>query len=261
MPFPLLPLAASVVGSVLPGMISAIAGAKTPEQARAALAPKFDAAVAELIGRGMRRDEAEKQTEEAMKGEIAAKMQEGALPAWAEALMSVAGGIGGWAAGAKLAGKKLAKAATSEGAEAATKAVPTSGKKVKYREADKSGQDLPPGNERDDFMPDEPAMFADDAATTRIREVEGELIPPFRRAPPARIGSEQTPLIEHAVPVGSAPPAQPMSPREEFREMLRQEARSVPRRPQEMELVKPFALEYDEAADLPLQLRRNPELY
>lgn len=218
MPFPLLPLAASVVGSVLPGMISAIAGAKTPEQARAALAPKFDAAVAELIGRGMRRDEAEKQTEEAMKGEIAAKMQEGALPAWAEALMSVAGGIGGWAAGAKLAAKGASKALAGATKEAAAKAAPT-------------------------------ATAAPEAAV--VKEVEAELIPPFRGQP----------RLEHAPTVGSAPPAQPMSPREEFREMLRQEARSAPRRPQEMELVKPFALEYDEAADLPLQLRRNPELY
>lgn len=111
-----LPLALSIAGGVLPGVISAIAGSKTPEQARKAVKPQWDAMVAQLIGRGMPRAAAEAQAEEAIQGAVAEKMQEGALPGWAEALLGVAGGVGGWMAGAKLAAKKgaqaLSKAAT-----------------------------------------------------------------------------------------------------------------------------------------------------
>ena len=123
-----LPLVLSIAGGLLPSIISAIAGSKTQAQARVAVQPEYDAMVSQLIGRGMKRAEAEAEADNAIQGEVASKMQEGALPGWAEGLLGVAGGIGGWAAGAKLAARGAAKAlgkdATKEVAESAAPAAP-----------------------------------------------------------------------------------------------------------------------------------------
>src|SRR3954467_10690357 len=106
MPLPALllnPWTLGILGSVLPSVISALAGSKTPEEARAAIEPQHNAMVTQLIRRGMRRDEAIAQADEALKGALADKAQDGSVPPWADAVMSVAGGIGGGALGAKLA--------------------------------------------------------------------------------------------------------------------------------------------------------------
>jgi hypothetical protein len=79
---------------------------------------------------------------------------------------------------------------------------------------------------------------------------------------PARgIGMREQGRIGYQEPIGSAPEAAPMSPRDEFRRELAAEARSVPRRPPPIE-TSPFPrLGYDEASDLPLQMRMHPELF
>lgn len=181
MPIPLLAIGGSLLAGMMPGIISSLAGAKTESEARTAVKPQYDAMVAQLVGRGMPRSEASAQADEAIKAEVQKSMSEGALPGWAEALLGVAGGIGGWAAGAKLAAKG-AKAVAGKVAEAAPKKL---GPKVTYKAADKSGQDLPAGNALDDFHPTEApvtvepplrkpfAMLAPRSATR-----EGTLVPP-----------------------------------------------------------------------------------
>jgi hypothetical protein len=120
MPFPLIPAALSVVGSLAPSIISSIAGAKSEDEARMALKPKMDAMRAQLIGRGVPSAQVDEQVSEAFKGIIQDEMQKGALPGWAEMLLGVAGGGAGF-----LAGKALTKGAkTAAGAAgAATTAV------------------------------------------------------------------------------------------------------------------------------------------
>ena len=105
-----LPLVLSIAGGLLPSIISAIAGSKTQAQARVAVQPEYDAMVSQMIGRGMKRAEAEAEADNAIQGEVASKMQEGALPSWAENLLTIAGGLGGWIAGGKLAARSAAKA-------------------------------------------------------------------------------------------------------------------------------------------------------
>lgn len=125
MPFPLIATGASIIGSMIPGIVSSLAGAKTEEQARQAVKPQYEAMVSQMIGRGLPRREAEAQAEEAIAGELAKQRTSGALPGWAEALLGVAGGIGGWMAGAKLAGKAAAKGvAALSSAKPVPKALP-----------------------------------------------------------------------------------------------------------------------------------------
>ena len=129
MPLPALllnPWTLGILGGILPSIVSALAGSKTPEEARAAIEPQHNAMVTQLVGRGMRRSEAIEQADEALKGALADKMDEGAVPPWADMVMSVAGGIGGGALGSKLAKgavkgatKSIGKAATAEAADAA----------------------------------------------------------------------------------------------------------------------------------------------
>lgn len=201
-----LPLIAGFAGSFLPGIIDALASSRTKEEAAAILAPEIQAKVAELVGRGMRRDEAEAQVTEGMQGEIQAKMQEGSLPAWAEMGLGLVSGLGAGALAAKL-GKTAVKGAVSA-------AVP-------------------------------------EAAGMPAAAVSAPASP--LRAPFPKLGHEPV--------VGSPPPPMPRGPQDEFRDFLRQETRAEPNTPPVM-LKRPFPrLEYDEAADLPLQMRNNPELY
>ena len=128
MPIPLLAAGLSVAASLAPGIISSLLGAKTEAEARRAVAPQRDAMLQRLMSNGMGRVEAERAAEEALSGEVAKAKEEGALPGWAEGLLSVVGGIGGWAAGAKLAAKgaakALGKAAKEVAGDAASKSVP-----------------------------------------------------------------------------------------------------------------------------------------
>lgn len=114
----MIPLALSIAGSLAPPILSALFGAKTEQQARDSVAPQYNAMLMRLMAQeGMGRVEAERAADEAMRPEIEKAKSEGALPGWAEGLLSVAGGIGGWAAGAKLAGKVAAKAVAGEAAK------------------------------------------------------------------------------------------------------------------------------------------------
>lgn len=88
-----------VIGSVLPLVIDAIAGSKNEKEARAAVYPQRMRIVDELVGRGTPRAEAEATADKAIESEVSAKMEEGVLPGWATAALSLAGGIGGGFAG------------------------------------------------------------------------------------------------------------------------------------------------------------------
>lgn len=118
MVLPLLAIAGSTIASLLPGVISALAGSKNEAEARHEVAPQYNAMVAQLVGRGIPRAQAMEHADEAIKGAVSEKMSEGALPGWAEGLLSIAGGIGGWAAGAKLAARGAAKLAGAAGEKA-----------------------------------------------------------------------------------------------------------------------------------------------
>jgi hypothetical protein len=76
-----------------------------------------------LVAEGMGRIEATRAADAALRPEIEKAKSEGALPGWAEGLLSVAGGFGGWAAGAKIAGKAAAKAVAGEATKDAGKAL------------------------------------------------------------------------------------------------------------------------------------------
>ncbi len=248
----MLPLILSVAGSILPSVVSALAGAKTEEEARQAIKPKYEAMVARMIGAGKGRNEAMQAADEAIKGALAEEMNKGALPGWAEGLLGIAGGIGGWAAGAKLAGKAAAKAAQLgvKGGQAVSQ---TAGKAESAAAA----------------RPKLPAPSMAEAETVDITRLPDEMLTPFpKRA--AAMGPD-TPAqdaefrisrnLEYQPTVGSAPTAQPMSAQEEFRRFLAQEERANPKAPPSF--VRPFPprVGYDEEAYLGGQMGANPELY
>jgi hypothetical protein len=255
----MLPLILSVAGSLLPSVVSALAGAKTEEEARQAVKPKYEAMVARMIGAGKGRNEAVQAADEAIKGALAEEMNKGALPGWAEALLGVAGGIGGWAAGAKLAAKGLAKAA-QVGVKGGQAVSQTAGK---AESAAAARPKLPAPNmaeaETVDItrLPDEmltpfPKRAAAMGPDTPVQDAEFRFGGLERRAP---IGIEQQPTV------GSAPPAQPMSAQEEFRRFLAQEERASPQQPPSFVRPFPARLGYDEASDMNAQMRNHPELF
>jgi outer membrane lipoprotein SlyB len=174
----LLSAAGGVLGAILPGMISAIAGAKTEDQARVALEPKREGAIIRLMGQGMTRAAASQQVDEALKGEIEKEMNKGALPPWAEMGLSLIGGLGGGALGGKLGkalSKKALKAESASAAPGAPAAPATSGRKITYRKPDTKGQDLPLSKKRDDFFPEEMGPFPSSALSPQER---GLSLPP-----------------------------------------------------------------------------------
>ena len=197
----------AVIGGMLPSVIDAIASAKTPEEARAAIAPKRDAMVAQMVGRGTPRAKAEEDVDAALAGEVEKKMQEGALPGWATAALSIAGGIGGAVAGHKIGGKLLAK-----GAKPATTAA----------------------------APAKIEAAATKAAAPSER-VPDEIIPPFR----PRLG--HTPERGYTIPEPrvNAPQDGGTMPMGDIEHGWRQSvrgARDIPRRPPQ-DILEPFALE------------------
>lgn len=253
----MLPLILSIVGGLAGPIASAIAGSKTEDEARKAVGPKYNAMIARLVGEGLGHVEARKAADEAIAPEIERVRSEGALPAWAETALGLAGGIGGWAAGAKLAGKAAAKA-LAKGAAAEVKAAPkviegaTRPKKINYRAADKEGQDLPKGREREEFFEDEPAsMVGDNETLEKIKEVQGVLAP-FPKRGPVRSGSGQ-PALDFS------PEAMPMTPREEFRDLLRQETRKEPKRPPELMGAFPPRIGLDKDAYMAEQMGLSPQ--
>ena len=113
----MLPLLAGVLGSgigsaALEAIGHAIAGSPTEAEARQRVAPLFYNEVAKLMAQGVSMPDAEKQANEAVSGHIKDEMSKSNLPDWAGGMLGVVGGIGGWAAGAKLAGKGLARMAS-----------------------------------------------------------------------------------------------------------------------------------------------------
>lgn len=110
----MLPLIAGVLGSgigsaALEAIGHAIAGSPTEAEARQRVAPLFYNEVAKLMAQGVSMPDAEKQANEAVSGHIKDEMSKSNLPDWAGGMLGVVGGIGGWAAGAKLASKGLAR--------------------------------------------------------------------------------------------------------------------------------------------------------
>lgn len=108
----MIPLAAAApwiltaVGGALPYVISALAGAKTPAEARAAIEPQREALIGQAIGRGMRRDEAETQADAALSGALQEEMSKGAIPGWAELGLGLIGGGAGALAGKAIKGAR-----------------------------------------------------------------------------------------------------------------------------------------------------------
>lgn len=114
------PEAIALAGSLAAPILSSLFGAKNEQQARDAVAPQYSAMMQRLMSQGMGKVEATRAAEEALLPEIAKAKEEGSLPGWAEGLLSVAGGVGGFALGKKLLAKGAAKALVPE-AEAVAK--------------------------------------------------------------------------------------------------------------------------------------------
>lgn len=114
---------ASAIGSTaLSAIGDAIAGSPTENEARQKVAPLFNREVAKLMAGGLSFADAESQANEAVAGHVKQEMETSNLPEWASGILGVVGGIGGWALGAKLAGKGLAKVASAKLGSSAPKA-------------------------------------------------------------------------------------------------------------------------------------------
>lgn len=103
-----------LAGSFIPGIIDALVSSKSKEEAAQALAPMRQSKIAELVGRGVRRDEASAQVDEEMQSAVQEEMQKGSLPAWAEMALGLVGGIAGAKLGSKLGKKPMVKADAPE---------------------------------------------------------------------------------------------------------------------------------------------------
>ena len=121
-------LAASFLIPFIPKIINAIAGSDDAVTARARLAPQVNDMVSQMVGRGMKRNEAKAAAEEAIQGAVKEATGKELLPAWADDAATLAGiATGGLAlggaklvtAGAKLAGAKMGQAAAKTGKAAA----------------------------------------------------------------------------------------------------------------------------------------------
>lgn len=99
-------------GAFAPGIIDTLASSKTPEEAATILGPLREGKVAQLVGRGMRRDEAQVQVDQEMQQAIQEKMQEGSLPEIVGVALSIIGSVAGARLGGKL-GKKAPDAPVS----------------------------------------------------------------------------------------------------------------------------------------------------
>lgn len=256
----------AAIGSILPGVIDAIAGAKTEEEARRLVGPQREAMVARLIGGGTPRAAAEAQADEAIQGEVQKKMQEGALPGWATAALGIAGAIGGGLAGVK-AGKLLKGTATKQ-AESGAAAIT---KTPEAPAADVKGLPFGGGTYRGKAAQDIPETAPD------------EIVPPFgRRAPspeptdymrnPARevqpMGVRDTEAMGLPAPqvrepdsllLPFTPRSMPMDVHEERLIELAQHARRTPKAPPRAGVMSDLALPFNEAQYVDDLMRANPQ--
>jgi hypothetical protein len=93
----------------LNAIADAVVSAPSEEEARRAVGGDVNIQVAKLMRMGMSPADAERQVNDKVSELIQAHIAKGGVPEWAHAAIGVVGGIGGWALGAKLAGKGLAK--------------------------------------------------------------------------------------------------------------------------------------------------------
>lgn len=298
MPLPALlanPWTLSIIGGFLPSVASAVLGSKSKEEAQAILAPKRHQMVAALIAEGADPTEAEQQADAALEGELLGKMQEGALPGWAEAGLGVVGGGLGAIAGKALKSGGMAgiKALFSKKGDdlippfpgqrpppaAVTRETPDPefmrrrrDAKVTEAEMGRGGAfDQPysrmpePGEQRgmtlrdtdtlevDDILPPFPSMRGQ---SPRMSDAEFS----FPEAPVRNIGSRRPQNLEYREPIGSPPPASPMSPRDEFRREMAADVRSQPKAPPIVRK-KMLELGYDPDQDVGRMMREFPELF
>jgi hypothetical protein len=116
-------IASGIGSAALTAIGEAIAGSPTEAEARQRVAPLFNREVAKLMAAGLSYPDAEKQANESVSGHIQGEMAKSNLPEWASGALGVVGGIGGWAAGAKLASKGLSRMAGAKAASLADAAV------------------------------------------------------------------------------------------------------------------------------------------
>lgn len=301
MPLPLLanPWTLSIIGGLLPSVASAVLGSKSKEDAQAILAPKRHQMVAALIAEGADPSEAEQQADAALEGELLGKMQEGALPGWAEVgLGAVGGGIGGLVGSvAKKGGMAGVKSLFGMGKKAddlvppfpgqrpppaaVTRETPDADFMRRRRDSNDEYARRAQAGEFDDVNKYRPAAPGEERGVA-LRDLDtvtvDEIIPPFptmrgqssrfRDAdyemvtpPPRAIGSRRPEALEYREPVGSAPAPSPMSPRDEFRRELASDVRSQPNTPPIVRRRGPLAIGYDPESDAARLMREYPELF
>lgn len=128
----MIPIIAGVAASMLPSVVSALFGSKNEKQAREAVAPQYEAMVAQMVGGGMPRAQAQQEADQQIQGAVREKMGEGAIPPWLELALSVPAyfaGAGLAKAGLKAAGKGIGKLAGAE-VTAAKGAIPEGPKTI-----------------------------------------------------------------------------------------------------------------------------------
>jgi hypothetical protein len=270
----------SLLGGTLPNMISSILGSKTEDEARSALAPQREAAIARLMGMGMPRLQATQHVDDSLKGEIEKKMNEGALPGWAVAGLGLLGTIGGGMAGAKLAGKLAASRAasaapaaasatpdavpvTSPFASSADQAPATLGLPFRggtYRGKDQSArvveadEIVSPFPGRRSTLEPEPTDYmrnpAREVAPVSVRDSDLPMLPFTQR----RTGYRNEPKN-----LGYEPEPMPMDVHEERLMELAQHARRTPKAPPRAGVMSDLALPFDEQRYLDELIKANPQ--
>lgn len=104
----------SIVGSLLPGVVSSLTGSPTEDEAKAKVKPQHDEMVGKLVAEGMDPEKAAQLADQSVSDEVNRLMQEGGVPPWLEGALTVAGGLGGFKAGSWLRSRvPAAKAAAA----------------------------------------------------------------------------------------------------------------------------------------------------
>lgn len=194
------PWVLSTIGGILPGVISALTGSPTEEEAKAKVAPERERLLAEFAKAGMSPEESERLADEAVSKGVQEAMAEGGMPEWLTVLASAGGVYGGLKASKWLRSGKSAAAgkavdagktaAAAPGATAATEAAPAAAAAVEPAIAG-------PFAGKRTYTPQEHTAFAESA--------------PPRAGAPYRGKSEVSPE-EQAAFAESAPPREFQSP-------------------------------------------------
>ncbi len=118
------PWVLSAIGGFLPGVVSALTGSPTEEEAKAKVAPERARLLEEFAKAGVSGEQAEHLADEAVSKGVKEAMDEGGVPEWLTLIASVAGTYGGFKASKWLRSGKAAATGKAVDAGKAAAAAP-----------------------------------------------------------------------------------------------------------------------------------------